>query len=167
MRYYERATSPLGEIWMESDGAFLCGLWLTGQMYFDSERLLRAQRRDLPIFAETRRWLAQYFSGRIPDFTPPLRLDGTPFRQRIWEMLLQIPYGETTTYGNLARQAAAAMGKSRMSAQAVGGAVGHNPISLIVPCHRVVGADGALTGYASGVDKKRWLLEWERKGKRT
>lgn len=163
MRYYDRYDSPLGEIWMGSDGECLCGLWLTGQRNFDIGRARTGQRMDLQIFRETRQWLELYFSGKAPDFTPKLSLSGTPFRLMVWKMLLEIPYGETTTYGRLAELAAKKCGRERMSAQAVGGAVGNNPISIIVPCHRVVGADGSLTGYAGGVDKKAWLLEWEKK----
>ena len=111
--------------------------------------------------SEARRWLDVYFSGREPDFTPPLHPVGSPFRRAVWELLLQIPYGQTTTYGALAQQLAAKQGKTRMSAQAVGGAVGHNEISIIIPCHRVVGRSGRLTGYAYGVEMKQYLLELE------
>ena len=111
--------------------------------------------------SEARRWLDVYFSGREPDFTPPLHPVGSPFRRAVWELLLQIPYGQTTTYGALAQQLAAKQGKTRMSAQAVGGAVGHNEISIIIPCHRVVGTSGSLTGYAGGIEKKVRLLQLE------
>ena len=111
---------------------------------------------------EAKRWLDIYFSGREPDFTPPLHPVGSAFQQAVWALLLGIPYGETTTYGTLARKLAEKQGLTHMSAQAVGGAVGHNDISLIIPCHRVVGANGSLTGYAGGIDKKIKLLELER-----
>lgn len=163
MKYYDTWNSPLGEMWMQSEGERLCGLWFAGQKYFDLTRLQQGVRQELPIFAEAKRWLEGYFFGKVSAFTPSLRLDGTPFQRMIWNLLLQIPYGETVTYGQLAAQAAKELGREKMSAQAVGGAVGHNPISLIVPCHRVVGADGSLTGYAGGVEKKAWLLEWEQK----
>ena len=117
------------------------------------------------MFDETERWLALYFSGVEPDFTPPLRLRGTPFRQRVWEQLRAIPYGETVSYAQLAQRLAEG-GGGKPSARAVGGAVGHNPISLIVPCHRVVGADGSLRGYAGGLKRKEKLLALERAGKR-
>ena len=117
---------------------------------------------ETPVLCEAKRWLDIYFSGREPDFTPPLHPVGSAFQQVVWALLLEIPYGETTTYGTLARKLAEKQGLTHMSAQAVGGAVGHNDISLIIPCHRVVGANGSLTGYAGGVDKKIKLLELER-----
>ncbi|MGN0733289.1 MAG: methylated-DNA--[protein]-cysteine S-methyltransferase [Emergencia sp.] len=115
----------------------------------------------LPVFEQTRRWLDIYFEGREPDFTPPLHLIGTDFRKEVWDILKQIPYGQTKTYGEIAEELAARRGIRRMSAQAVGGAVGHNNISIIVPCHRVIGADGSLTGYAGGTDIKAELLRLE------
>ena len=117
--------------------------------------------QETPILTEARRWLDIYFTGREPDFLPPLHPVGSVFRQAVWKILLQIPYGKTTTYGEIARQLAAQQGLERMSAQAVGGAVGHNEISIIIPCHRVVGTNGSLTGYAGGIDKKIKLLELE------
>lgn len=150
--------SFLGDITLASDGEALTGLWFDGQKYFGST--LGAQHKeheDLPVFDETRRWLDIYFSGQKPDFTPPLLLQGTTFQRHVWEALLSIPYGQTVTYGELARRFGC------HSAQAVGGAVGRNPISIIVPCHRVVGANGNLIGYAAGLDRKRALLELEQK----
>lgn len=152
--------SPLGGITMASDGDALCGLWFDGQRFFAST-LGEHVTRDLPVFRETRRWLDVYFSGRDPGFTPPMSLNGTPFRKTVWEELLLIPFGKTVTYGEIADRIGAL---SRTSARAVGGAVGHNPVSLIVPCHRVVGAGGALTGYAGGLDLKRRLLLLEAGG---
>lgn len=119
------------------------------------------EKPSLPVFIRTRVWLDGYFNGYVPDFTPPLHLEGTPFRKAVWGMLQEIPYGTTLSYKELAYKVATRMGLRFMSAQAVGGAVGHNPISLIVPCHRVIGADGSLTGYAGGLERKRWLLEME------
>ena len=113
------------------------------------------------MFEETRKWLDIYFSGKAPDFTPPLKMETTPFRKAVWELLLTIPFGQTLTYGGIADRVAKQMGLPHMSAQAVGGAVGHNPISLIIPCHRVVGTDGSLTGYAGGIEKKLHLLTME------
>lgn len=141
---------------MASDGVGLIGLWFDGQKHF-AETLDNqlVECNSLLVFEQTRRWLDTYFSGLIPDFTPPLVMRGSAFRHRVWEILLTIPYGTTMTYGDIAKQ----MGIQ--SAQAVGGAVGHNPISLIVPCHRIIGADGSLTGYAGGLEQKRWLIEWE------
>lgn len=153
--------SPLGGITMVSDGTALTGLWFDGQKYFAEGIKPDAEEKKLPIFDKAMRWLDIYFSGRRPDFTPPLNLEGTAFRKEVWQQLLQIPYGQTTTYGELAAQLAAHNGLKRMSAQAVGGAVGHNPISIIVPCHRVVGTGGSLTGYAGGLAKKLALLKLE------
>ncbi len=121
-----------------------------------------AQRAVLPVFAETRRWLDIYFSGKNPSFTPPLLMRTTPFRKEVWEILLAIPYGKTATYGEISAILAKKRGVPYMSAQAVGNAVGHNAISLIIPCHRVVGANGSLTGYAAGIPRKAWLLEQEK-----
>ena len=151
--------SPLGGITMASDGDALCGLWFDGQRFFAST-LGEHETRDLPLFRETCRWLDIYFSGKDPGFTPLLSLGGTPFRKTVWEELLRIPFGKTVTYGEIADRIGAL---SRTSARAVGGAVGHNPVSLIVPCHRVVGAGGALTGYAGGLERKRWLLQLEKR----
>ncbi|MDO4972175.1 MAG: methylated-DNA--[protein]-cysteine S-methyltransferase [Bacteroidales bacterium] len=160
--YMARYASPLGEMMMASDGVALRGLWFCGQKYFAAtlpeERI---EKVDLPIFAEVHRWLDIYFSGKEPDFTPPLAPDGTAFRQQVWRKLQEIPYGASTTYGALSCAVAEAMGKAAMSAQAVGGAVGHNPISIIIPCHRVIGADGSLTGYAGGIERKLALLKIE------
>ena len=118
--------------------------------------------QETPVLAEAKRWLDVYFSGKVPDFTPPLHPVGSAFRRSVWEILLQIPYGQTTTYGEIAQQLAEKQGLPRMSAQAVGGAVGHNEISIIIPCHRVVGTSGSLTGYAGVISKKEKLLELER-----
>ena len=153
--------SPLGGVLLAADEIGLTGLWFDGQKYF--ARGLPADRveREMPALLEAKRWLDIYFSGKEPDFTPPLHPIGSAFRQSVWEILLQIPYGKTTTYGEIARQLSEKMGLSRMSAQAVGGAVGHNPISLMIPCHRVVGTSGSLTGYGGGIARKVKLLELE------
>ena len=158
MEYTHAYTSPLGGITLASDGEALTGLWFDGQKYFGSGLSAAREERDLPVFAETIRWLDIYFSGREPDFLPPLRARGTPFQERVWAALRAIPYGKTRTYGEIAAQIAQQTGRPRMSAQAVGSAVGRNPISLLIPCHRVMGANGSLTGYAGGVEKKRRLL---------
>ena len=158
MDYIAHYDSPLGGITLASNGEVLTGLWFEGQKHFGSTLgAPHEERSGLPVFDETRRWLDIFFSGREPDFTPPLSLSGTPFQQRVWKELLTIPYSQTVTYGELARRLGC------RSAQAVGGAVSRNPISIIVPCHRVVGADGSLTGYAGGLDCKRALLELEQK----
>lgn len=153
--------SPLGIITMAGDGSALTGLWFSGQKHFGETLSADHAERFLPVFAETVRWLDLYFSGGIPDFTPALNLRGTAFRRAVWAVLLTIPYGRTTTYGRIAETLTAQKETGRLSAQAVGNAVGHNPVSLIVPCHRVVGADGSLTGYAGGTDRKKRLLELE------
>ena len=161
MQYITHYQSPLGGITISSDGTALTGLWFDGQKYFASTLGADYKENDLPVFAEAKCWLDIYFSGREPDFTPSLSLKGSAFRMAVWQILQSIPYGQTITYGDIARQLAAQTGKTKMSAQAVGGAVGHNPISIIVPCHRVVGTGGSLTGYAGGIDKKVLLLELE------
>ena len=160
MEYTASYSSPVGDILMAADDIGLTGLWFEGQKYYPDLKNGK-NMPDLPVFNEARRWLDTYFSGKSPDFTPPLHMVGTPFQTDVWNILLAIPYGKTTTYGDIAKQIAQKMGLSRMSAQAVGGAVGRNRISIIVPCHRVLGADGALTGYAGGIDKKRYLLNLE------
>ncbi len=153
--------SPLGGITLGSDGKALTGLWFDGQEHYAVALPPRAECRKLPVFDETCRWLDIYFSGHAPDFTPELAMHGTPFRKAVWDILLTIPFGKTMSYGEIAGILARQSGISRMSAQAVGGAVGHNPVSIIVPCHRVIGADGSLTGYAGGLERKARLLEIE------
>ena len=161
MTFIQHYDSPLGGILLAADEIGLTGLWFDGQKYF--ARDLPAERidRDTPILSEARHWLDIYFTGKEPDFLPPLHPMGSAFRQSVWEILLRIPYGQTTTYGEIARQLAEKKGLSQISAQAVGGAVGHNEISIIIPCHRVVGTNGSLTGYAGGIDRKIKLLELE------
>ena len=153
--------SPLGGILLAADEVGLTGLWFDGQKYFARDLPAEHTERNTPLLLKAGRWLDIYFTGREPDFMPPLHPVGSAFRQSVWEILLQIPYGQTTTYGEIARQLAERQGGVRVSAQAVGGAVGHNEISIIIPCHRVVGTGGSLTGYAGGIDKKIKLLELE------
>ncbi len=153
--------SPLGAVTLASDGKALTGLWFDGQKHFAETLPADHSEQMLPVFAEAERWLDRYFSGGIPDFTPPLFLRGTPFRRMVWELLLRIPYGTTVTYGQLADQLSVQTGR-HVSARAVGVAVGHNPVSLIVPCHRVIGANGSLTGYAGGTGRKSELLRMEK-----
>ena len=162
MDYIYHYHSPLGGITLASDGQALTGLWFDGQKYFADTLSKEHEEANLPVFEETVRWLDIYFSGKEPDFTPPLHMNTTPFRKAVWEIMLKIPYGETMTYGEIAEKIAKQRGLDSMSAQAVGGAVGHNSISLIIPCHRVVGSDGSLTGYAGGIKKKEALLAMER-----
>lgn len=162
MVYTWHYDSPLGGITLASDGDALAGLWLDGQHIFADSLEKEREEKLLPVFEDTCRWLDIYFSGRDPGFTPKLNVRTTDFRKRVLEILLTIPYGKTMTYGEIAAQIAREKGLKQMSAQAVGGAVGHNPISLIIPCHRVVGAGGSLTGYAGGIDKKANLLQMEK-----
>ena len=162
MDYTHHYESPLGGITLASDGEALIGLWFDGQKYFADSLEREHKERPLPVFDEANRWLDIYFSGRAPDFTPPLSMKTTQFRKAVWEIMLTIPYGKTMTYGEIADRIAKEKGLVRMSAQAVGGAVGHNSISLIIPCHRVVGTNGSLTGYAGGIDKKVKLLTMEK-----
>ena len=161
MDYTHHYLSPLGGITMASDGEYLTGLWFDGQKYFADTLSVQHEEKDLDVFHQTDHWLDIYFSGKEPDFTPPLRMIGTEFRQEVWQILLTIPFGKTMTYGQIAKILADRHKVQSMSAQAVGGAVGHNPISLIVPCHRVIGTNGALTGYAGGLEKKTRLLDME------
>ena len=147
--------SPLGRITLACDDEALVGLWFDGQRYFGSVLPKVTVQREHPLFAEAGRWLDIYFSGKEPEFTPPLNPEGTEFRHNVWQILLRRPEGE------IPAEAARQQGLAKMSAQAVGGAVGHNPISLMIPCHRVVGASGSLIGYAGGVERKIQLLKLE------
>ena len=192
MNYINFYNSPLGKITLASNGDALIGLWLEGQKYFCEPLVKHPQNqelclddltthnskikkqysdvlathnlelKELTIFELTFQWLDTYFNGKEPDFTPPLSLYGTPFQKMVWEILLTIPYGQTMTYGDIAKRIAEQKGIARMSAQAVGGAVGRNPISIIIPCHRVIGTNGSLTGYAGGIGKKIYLLNLEK-----
>ncbi|MBQ5521857.1 MAG: methylated-DNA--[Oscillospiraceae bacterium] len=166
MDFTHRFNSPLGGITLASDGEALTGLWFDGQKYFAASLEKEHEERMLPVFDLADKWLNLYFSGSEPGFLPPLLMRTTEFRKTVWEILLSIPYGKTMTYGEIADRIAAGRGLSRMSAQAVGGAVAHNAISLMIPCHRVVGMDGSLTGYAGGLEKKIWLLEMENASKK-
>ena len=162
MEYTSHYLSPLGGILLSGYEIGLTGLWLEEQKYFALHLDTDHEERDLPLFQDARRWLDIYFSGKEPDFKMPLHLIGTDFQKEVWEILMSIPYGNTMTYGDIAGQLAEKKGLSHMSAQAVGSAVGHNRISVIIPCHRVVGTNGSLTGYAGGIDKKISLLSLEK-----
>lgn len=162
MTYIRHYSSPLGGILLAADDVGLTGLWFDGQKYYADNLPAEHIERETPVLAEAGHWLDIYFSGNNPDFLPPLHPVGSAFGKAVWKLLLQIPYGQTTTYGELARQLAKEQGAAHVSAQDVGGAVGHNAISVIIPCHRVVGANGSLTGYAGGIDKKVKLLGLER-----
>ncbi len=159
--YVHRYQSPLGGITIASDGAALVGLWFDDQRFFAASPSPEQEEKPLPVFEQADRWLNLYFSGRDPGFAPPVKLRTTEFRQAVCNIMLTIPYGRTMTYGKIAEIVARQKGVRHMSAQAVGGAVGHNPVSLIVPCHRVIGAHGALVGYGGGLDRKAALLALE------
>lgn len=162
MQYLGRYCSPIGNITLASDGTQLTGLWFENQKYYgatlDMEHL--ANDDSLPVFHDTRRWLDSYFKGQKPSLTLPLAPIGSDFRHSVWNVLLQVPYGETTTYGAIAKEMEKASG-NHVNPHPVGGAVAHNPISIIIPCHRVLGSDKSLTGYAGGIDKKIFLLKLE------
>ena len=162
MKYTHHYTSPLGRIMLAADGQALTGLWFEGQKYFADKLDRNHEEKDLPVFEQAEQWLAIYFSGEEPDFMPPLSMKGTSFQKEVWEALLAVPFGQTTTYAEIAKGIAKRRGLASMSAQAVGNAVAHNPMSLLIPCHRVLGSDGSLTGYAGGLEKKKWLLAMER-----
>lgn len=161
MHYINHYHSPLGTILLAADDTGLTGLWFEGQKYFAQGLDKETEEKEFSVFQTARRWLDVYFSGQAPDFQVPLHFQGTTFQKEVWKILLSIPYGETTTYGAIAKQLAAKRGLPHLSAQAVGSAVGHNKTSIIVPCHRVIGADGSLTGYAGGIWRKEKLLALE------
>ena len=161
MNYTFEYNSPVGSLTIASDGESITGLWIKGQKYFAGTLEAENSSMDLPVFERVKEWLITYFSGKNPAFTPPLAPKGSPFRRAVWKILCGIPYGKVITYGDVAKMIAKQSGKEKMSAQAAGGAVGHNPISIIIPCHRVVGSDGSLTGYAGGIKTKIKLLALE------
>ena len=165
MIYTLKYSSSLGGIVVACDGEALTGLWFEGQKYFGDtlpDQYEEKGAEEMPVLGEAKRWLDIYFSGRDPGFTPPLAMEQmTEFRRQVCEIMLKIPFGETMTYGQIAKRVAQMRGLESMSSQAVGGAVGHNPVSLIIPCHRVVGTNGSLTGYAGGIDRKTALLRLE------
>ena len=161
MTYTSKYNSPLGPVLLSADDAGLTGVWFEDQKYFAATLPREHIFKETEILLMAKHWLDVYFSGQKPDFTLPLNPSGSDFRKAVWQILLQIPYGKTTSYGQIAKEIAKIKKIPRMSAQAVGGAVGHNPISIIIPCHRVVGANGSLTGYAGGIDRKFKLLELE------
>jgi methylated-DNA-[protein]-cysteine S-methyltransferase len=164
MLYSSRYDSPIGKLLLASKENNLIGLWFEGQKYFGASfhESMMIEKPDLPLFVTVKKWLDDYFSGKQPQISAmPLSPIGSDFRKAVWDNLCTIPYGKTITYGEIAKIMAAKMNKTSMSSQAIGGAVGHNPISIIIPCHRVVGANGNLTGYAGGIEKKIKLLELE------
>ena len=155
MTYTKRYMSPIGVILLAADDTGLMGLWFEGSKYFAAELPKAHIEQDTPVLLETIQWPDVYFAGKEPDFIVPFHFTGTNFQNEVWEILCTIPYGKTVTYGQIAKQISEKYGKKQMSAQAVGQAVGHNKISILVPCHRVVGSDGSLTGYAGGIEKKQ------------
>ena len=161
MVYTCKYKSLIGDILLAADEIGLTGLWFEGQKYFANTLPKETISQETPVLIQAKKWLDVYFSGEEPNFTPPLHPNGSTFRKAVWQILLDIPYGQTITYGEIARRIAVMKNTSHMSAQAVGGAVGHNEISIIIPCHRVVGTNGSLTGYAGGIDKKISLLKLE------
>lgn len=166
-QYLHHYASPLGRITLAGNGEALIGLWFEGQKHFGSTLVKHTIEESLPVFEQADNWLATYFNGKEPAFTPPLAIEAskpTPFRKSVWEILLTIPFGQTMTYGEVAEQIAKQRKINSMSAQAVGGAIARNPISLMIPCHRVIGAKGKLTGYAGGITRKEKLLSMEQNG---
>ncbi|MDR1229472.1 MAG: methylated-DNA--[protein]-cysteine S-methyltransferase [Azoarcus sp.] len=163
MYYSTTYPSPIGLITLACDGGNLVGLWIAGQKYHgDTLSEATIEKNGMPVFDAAKKWLDRYFAGKKPAISGlPLAPIGGDFRQGVWSILCEIPYGEVTTYGGIAKKMAVKMNKKSMSSQAVGGAVGHNPISIMIPCHRVVGSNGSLTGYAGGVGTKAKLLELE------
>lgn len=162
MNYINYYQSKIGHMIMASNGTELTGLWFENQKYFPKDLYDNFAEKNLPVFEETKKWLDIYFSQKIPDFTPKLNLIGSEFRKEVWNILLTIPYGTTMTYKEISNIIAYNRNTVKMSAQAIGGAVGHNPISIIIPCHRIIGSNGSLTGYAGGIDKKEMLLKIEK-----
>lgn len=153
--------SPVGPLWLTAQGGALTGCWFVSGRFPPELPPQPPRKADDPVLAAAKAWLEIYFSGRDPGPTPPLAAEGTPFQQEVWRRLAQVPWGTATSYGALAADIAAEKGVQKMSARAVGGAVGRNPISLFLPCHRVLGADGRLTGYGGGLENKIYLLKLE------
>lgn len=163
MYYGTHYKSPLGNMFLASDKENIIGLWFEGQKYIENTMPKGiTENENIPVLQVGMKWLDDYFAGKKPELSRiPLAPIGNEFKQCVWNILMEIPYGEVTTYGAIAKEVAKRMDKDKMSAQAVGGAVGHNPVSIIIPCHRVVGANGNLTGYAGGIERKIALLELE------
>ena len=164
MHYTSQYPSPLGELLLAADDDGLTGGWFVGQKYFARSRAPDSVAREIPLFAQVKQWLALYSAGQEPGLEIPIHMVGTAFQKAVWRILRTIPYGQTMTYGAIARQVAEELGIRRMSPQAVGGAVGHNPISILIPCHRVVGTNGSLPGYAGGRDRKIKVLTLAKAG---
>lgn len=161
--YKTIVSSPIGNITLTSDGIYLTGLYIEGQKYFLEGKKELIENNDLEIFNKTKSWLKKYFKGKNPNpKSLKIKIEGTNFRKMAWLTLLEIPYGKTISYQDLGKIVAEKLEKEKMSAQAIGGAISHNPISIIIPCHRVIGKNGSLTGYVGGLEKKRYLLQLEK-----
>lgn len=158
MQYTTTYSSSIGMICLTADEIGLTRLWFDTEKFYKDSLEKEYEKKEVPIFGVAKKWLDIYFSGQKPEFMPKLHISGSSFQLSVWKLLCQIPYGKTTTYGELAKIVAKERGISCMSAQAIGGAVGHNRISIIIPCHRVIGSNGSLTGYGGGLDKKKKLL---------
>lgn len=161
MNYIQYFDSPLGKIILQSNGIKLTGLYFENQKNIITSPGIKYHKNSIPIFIQTKKWLTIYFEGKIPDFTPELSLNCSAFRKEVLNLLLKIPYGKTVSYGEISQKIAEHHGIPRMSSQAIGGAVSHNPIAIIIPCHRVIGKQGNLTGYSGGLERKKKLLELE------
>lgn len=161
MHYISKYNSPFGEITIASDGDNVIGIWFDRQKYFAATLDENYSEKELPIFYHVKKWLDAYFNGEKPKMTLPIKLEGSQFQLVVWQILLSIPYGQTMTYGEVAMRVSEKLGMASMSAQAVGNAVGHNPICIVVPCHRVVGVGGKMVGYAGGIERKIGLLKLE------
>ncbi|MCD8349032.1 MAG: methylated-DNA--[protein]-cysteine S-methyltransferase [Planctomycetaceae bacterium] len=162
MTYLHEYASPIGILTLTSDGHSLTGLWMGERDFCEMGETGKALRHDLPVFEAATTWLDRYFAGEMPVRDFPLAPAGTPFRLVVWKTLETIPYGRTRTYSEIAAGVGEELGR-QVPARPVGGAIGHNPIGIIIPCHRVIGADGSLTGFAGGLDKKAWLLMHEKR----
>lgn len=161
MQFVSHYQSPIGPVTLVAEGDALVGAWFNDQRFFCSTLTPSAVAGVTPVLNDAARWLDDYFKGMRPEYLPALSFAGSDFRLRVWRLLVEIPYGQTTTYRDLGEKVAQNAGKRRMSAQAVGGAVGHNPICIFVPCHRVLAANGSLAGYAGGLERKEFLLRLE------
>lgn len=159
--YTWKYLSPLGHMTMASDGRYITGLWFDNQKHYASTLSEHTEERYIPVFKDTEQWLDLYFSGCRPDFTPPLRLIGSEYRTAVWKAIESIPYGQITTYKTIADNMNQIKTAKKTSPRAVGGAIAHNPISIIIPCHRVIGSNGSMTGYAGGTEIKKQLLKLE------
>lgn len=159
--YIYKYNSPIGVLTISSDGEDITGLWIKNRRCSENTKIIEVDADEISVLKKNQEWLHCYFDGKEPNFMPPIKIEGTEFRQSVWKILREIPYGQVITYGDIARKIALQRGKTKMSPQAVGGAVGDNPVSILIPCHRVIGGKGNLTGYGGGLDIKVHLLQLE------